>query len=113
MLSTNKNMEKGVSLYITIVVLSVLTASLLALVGISVSQLKIIQTAGNSVIAFYAADTGVEHCLQRIRKEGNFSDFSGNVGEASYNVSISLGTETIIKSTGTYRNTKRAIETRY
>ncbi len=106
-------MEKGVSLYITIVILSVLTASLLALVGISVSQIKIIQTVGDSVIAFYAADTGIEHCLKRIRKEGNFSDFSGNIGGASYDVSISPGPETIIKSTGTYRNIKRAIETRY
>lgn len=114
MLHTKQN-QKGVSLYLTIVILSVLMSCLLTLIGISISQIKIIWTLGDSVTAFYAADTGIEQVLYRIRKQGNYDDIPDiPLGEASFNVSITTTTgETIIKSRGSYRNTKRAIEASY
>ncbi len=107
-------MKKAVSLYLTILILSVLTSSLLALVSISVSQIKIIWSAGDSVRAFYGADSGIEQALFRIRQQSNSANFSGTAGSASYQVSITaVGEEITIKSVGLYRNAKRAVETRY
>ena len=103
-----KQNQQGVSLYLTIVVLSVLTAALLALVGISVSQIKVIHTLGHSVTAFYAADTGIEHCLYNLQKEGGTGEVSGNLDGINY--SVSLGGSDIYTSIGSYNETKRAIE---
>lgn len=106
-------MEKGVSLYFAILILSVLSAGLLALVTISVSQIKVIWTLGDSVNAFYGADTGVEEALYRIRQLADLSNFSGSFNGVSYQVSLnSEGLEIVIKSIGSYQKTKRAIETR-
>lgn len=106
--------SKGISLYFTILILSVLTASLLSLIAISVSQIKVIWTLSDSVSAFYTADTGIERALYRIRQQDNFFDFSGNLDSASYQVSIATTSEeTVIKSIGSYKKTKRAIETRH
>ena len=106
-------MKKGVSLYITILILSILTATLLSLVSISISQIKIIWATGNSVRAFFAADSGIEEALFRARQQGDFSDFSGEVNEALYQVDISIGPELVVESIGSYRETNRAIEARY
>ncbi len=105
---------RGVSLYLTLVILSVLTVALLALVNLSVSQIRIISTAGNSVAAFFAADTGIEYSLYRVRKEDNLESFSGVLGESSYDVVISItSATTTIQSIGGFRNTRRAIEAKY
>ena len=101
-------MQKGVSLYLTIVILAVLTSALLGLVAISVSQIKVIHTLGHSVIAFYAADSGIEHCLYNLRKEGGTGEVSGNFNGINY--SVSLGDSNTYISIGSYKGTKRAIE---
>jgi len=107
--------QQGVSLYLTIVILSVLTAALLTLITMSVSQIKVIWTVSDSAIAFYAADTGTEQALYQIRQGAIYDDIPETpLGEASYNVSISTTTEeTIIKSMGSYKETRRVIEIRY
>ena len=119
MLGTKKNFQKGVSLYLTIVILSVLTAALLSLVSISVSQIKIIYSVGDSVIAFYAADTGIERVLYHIFKEGWQPSFFGECpypawqilsNDAEYKVCVSDNSTSTIWSTGSYKKTKRKIE---
>ena len=113
--------NRGVSLYFAIVILSVLSVTLLSLITISISQIKVIHTLGNSVVAFYVADTGIEDCLYRIRKQGDFSDFSGNVNGSSYTYTVTVtvagpacdADNYCIKSIGSYKKTKRAVETRY
>jgi len=101
------------SLYFAVMVLSILAATLLVLISVSVSQIKIVWALTDSVNAFYAADTGVERALYRIRIEGNFDNFSGQIGNALYNVTILSDAQTVIRSVGQYKNTKRAIETTY
>lgn len=107
--------QKGVSLYLTMAILSVLMTTLLTLVAISVSQIKVIWTGSNSVGAFFAADTGIEQILYQIRHQGNFSDIPETVlGPTKYTASIvSTTTDTIIRSIGTRQNIKRAIEVKY
>lgn len=109
------NLQKGVSLYLTIAVLTVLTTVSLTLVTISISQIKVVWTVGNSVLAFYAADAGMEQALYRIRKEANFDNFQDSFANgSSFAVVIDVGEEeTTIESTGAFRDTKRALEAKY
>ena len=105
--------QKGVSLYLAVVIMSILSAVVLGLVSLSISGIKMVSGLENSVMSFYAANTGIEHSLYSIRKQGELGEVSGDLGEANYSVSVSSNDEEIIKSVGTYRGTKRVIEVRY
>ena len=108
--------ESGVTLYLTIVILSVFTAVVFTLTDVSVSQIKITWLAGDSVKAFFAADTGVEQALFNIRKQDSFGDIAKtSLGNgASYAVDIVFSTTTAtIQSKGEFRNTRRTIEAKY
>jgi len=56
--------QKGVALYLTLILLTVILAIVLGLGAILVSQMKTIRGIGYSVVALYAADTGVERVLK-------------------------------------------------
>ena len=122
MFSTNKQ-KKGIALYFTLTVLSILTATLLAAVAVVVSQTKIIFSIGDSVVAFYAEDAGAEEALYKIYNLGEIpSDDWGTTGfcfptqnvttDTNYKVCISDDDINKIWSEGTYlkSNTKRKIE---
>ena len=127
MFPNSQKFQKGVSLYFAISILSVLTAVLLALVSISVSQIKVIGHLGDSVIAFYAADNGIEEMLKD-RTNPNFS-YSGYLDlnengtsdneDSFYEVTVvPSGAECsaqnyCVRSIGTYQGIKRAIEIKY
>lgn len=108
-------MQEGITLYLTIAVLSILTTLLLSLSGISVSQIKVLWGLSDSVVAFYAADTGIEQGLYQIRKQENYNSIPQTLlGQASYNVFITTTTDEIImKSVSKCKETRRAIEVRY
>ena len=61
--------EKGASLYLAIVIMSILLATVLGLTTISISQIKLVRGMGDSVMAFGAADAGIEWALYQERKE--------------------------------------------
>ena len=108
--------KSGVSLYLTMVVLTIMSASFFALTTILVSQSKVVTNLGNSVVAFSAADTGIEEALYKIRyqdyEQGAFSGSLAN--SAAYNVVVSInGSQTIVRSTGLYRQIQRAIEAKF
>ena len=63
-----KNSEKGVSLIITFFILVIVLAVVLSISVILYSEIKIIRNIGDSVVAFYAADAGVEKTLYYDRK---------------------------------------------
>jgi hypothetical protein len=113
--------EKGSAIFLTVVMVSVFLAVVLGLTSIIVGGAKITQSFGNSVNAFHAADTGMEQALYRIRQEGNCNDFTGTI-ETNLTFSVAIthtggGTcedpGTSIKSTGTYMDTHREVETNY
>jgi len=58
-----KNSEKGVSLIITFFVMVIVLAVILSVSALLYSEIKIIKNIGDSVIAFYAADSGAEKLL--------------------------------------------------
>ncbi len=55
--------EQGVSLYLAIMIMSILLAIVLGMSAVLFYQLKMVGEMGNSVVAFYAADTGIENAL--------------------------------------------------
>lgn len=58
-----KSPEKGVSLIITFFVMVIVLAVILSVSSLLYSEIKIIRNIGDSVIAFYAADSGAEKIL--------------------------------------------------
>jgi len=133
------NTEKGISLYIAIMILAVLLAISLGLSSILVAQLKMIRGMENSVTAFFAADTGIERELKDRNYETcseppcSYSDIidldqdgttwpAGGICpnalpagfHACYKVVISqISPQYKIQSLGVFRKTRRAIEVRF
>lgn len=64
-----KNREKGVSLIITFFILTIILAVVISISTLLYGQVKITRNIGNSVVAFYAADSGVEKVLYYDRKQ--------------------------------------------
>src|SRR3989344_5913691 len=67
-LSIFNSSEKGVSLIITFFILVIILAVVLSISVILYSEIKIIRNIGDSVAAFYAADSGIEKTLYYDRK---------------------------------------------
>jgi len=99
-----KSSQKGISLFLTIIILSIILAIIFGLSTILISQIRTIQKMGYSVVAFYAADSGTEKALEPILKyvdaeskggSGTFPpdfDFSGTIDidgiAARYDITI-------------------------
>jgi len=82
-----KNYQKGVSLYLALMIMFILIAIGLGISLIIVSQMKMIRGMGDSVVAFYAADTGIEHALYDKRRKGGTGEVSGSLdANTSYTV---------------------------
>jgi hypothetical protein len=109
-----KNYQKGVSLYFALMIMFILLAIGLGISLIIVSQMKMIRGMGDSVVALYVADTGIEHAMYNKRVEGGNGGVSGTIsigGElANYNVISFLPSEAKWQSSGNYKGVKRAIE---
>ena len=122
--------QKGVSLYFAMIILSILLAIVLGLGTILVGQTRMIKGMGDSVAAFYGADTGIERILYEDKlcrqagcegltwpcvdtfncdKGRSGGSVSGSVGQATYQVTFDNGA-TSITSIGMYSGTRRAIQ---
>ena len=120
------NNSKGVSLYLALTLTALLLAMVLGLSAIFLGQLGVVRGMGDSVIALYAADTGIE----RVLYDGVFlqPSYSGSLNGSSYQVTITqpLGGEILgiprdsncsasyfcIRSVGKFGKVNRAIEVR-
>lgn len=122
--------QKGATLYFAIVIMSILLAAVFSIGSVVLVQIRTIKGMGDSVIAFYAADTGIETALNDLY-DSNFIDHYGPVSlnGSSYTYEVWVTQPTTqplgpgiptssdcqgqyycIKSIGSYRNVKRAIE---
>jgi hypothetical protein len=104
--------QKGIALYVALVVMALLLSIGLGLTVIIIGQLKIMKNMGDSVIAFQAADTGIEHALynKRIERESGYFSVPINLdANTSYvvNGDTDYGTW---QSVGTYNGVQRSIE---
>jgi len=114
--------KRGVSLLFAILILSFVLSVALGASIIMVRQLKTLREAGYSVVALYAADTGIEEILLRDDPTGGIAKTSLLPDiNADYQVFVEAGGEGecdssltfCITSVGTYQNTRRAIEVQY
>jgi Tfp pilus assembly protein PilX len=130
--------ERGVALFLTVLIMSVILAIGLGISGIIIQQIKISGNIGDSVVAFYTADSGVEYQIFNLYKEETHNppyNVTFDDNGASYSVSAVcsdndnitcpvgipiVGKEECsslnnfcIKSIGTFQTAKRAIEVNY
>jgi len=129
----NKN-SKGISLLFVVMIMGVILAIGLGISGILVQQTRMAGEIGYSVVSFYAADSGIEqelYDLYRLPEDEHLPGHTGDIGDASYEVAAKCGKDVpeddcifeidsscealnfCIKSVGTYKETKRAIEIKY
>ncbi|RJQ13832.1 hypothetical protein C4553_02185 [Candidatus Parcubacteria bacterium] len=106
------NMKKSASLIITVLITSIVLGTGLAVVSIFVLELRTSGLATESVRALYAADTGAEWMIYKVRK-GDFPQPTMFNSEISF-IAVTT-TPTTIKSIGTYSRAgvdraKRAFE---
>jgi len=64
----NYKEQKGVSLIISFFVMLIVIAVILSITTLLYNEIKMIRNIGNSIVAFYAADSGVEKVLYYDRK---------------------------------------------
>lgn len=108
----NIESQKGIALYIALVIMAFLLAIGLGLSVIISGQLGMIRDVGNSVVALYAADTGIEHALYNRRKLFNTSDITDQItSQITYSVirQEEAGLKEWWESSGTFANETRAI----
>lgn len=126
-------MKKGITLILTIIVVTLALAIVFSASGIFIAELVASQNIDLSTVAFYIADAGIEGELYRDRivTGGITAPFSCNTppgtnvdndtclanlvnqGSYSYTVQNNVGAPRIVVSIGNYRGVKRSIELRY
>ena len=115
--SLREALQAGASLYLALMVMTIMLAMALGLSSIFIGQAKTIKQIGNSVIALCAADTGIEVVLLNRSNPVNISE-TGLSNGATYQVVVAaceIGEDCNfrIKSIGSYLGTRRAIEIIY
>lgn len=83
--------QKGIALYLSIVILAIILAMVLGLGAILFSQIKTIRGMGSSVVALYAADAGIEEVLDDYYGGGELDDeYSSDEfdNDSSYTVTV-------------------------
>lgn len=106
-----KKHQKGVAaLYLTIIIFSIILAVFFGINAIVLSQLKTVQDIGNSVVAFYAADAGIERALFEDKRV--IADSLNNGSSYKVEAVSPCKGDFCVLSLGSYKNTKRAIEIR-
>jgi len=123
--------QKGVSILFAVLIMNIILAIGLGISFISLQQTKMMREVGYSVIAFYAADNGIERGLYALYVEGvlppfseqGYLDLNENGSQDSEDSTYSINTifpgadcealNICLKSIGIYKGTSRAIEIRY
>jgi hypothetical protein len=110
-----KEHQKGVALYISLIIMAILLAIGLGITIIIIGETKIMRNIGDSVIAFQAADTGIENALYNMRHLDP-PDNTSNIGltamgDSSYFVEYIPGPSLESwRSVGDYKGEERAIQ---
>jgi Tfp pilus assembly protein PilX len=130
--NVNFNKQSGIAFIMTLLIMTGLLALALGITSLLVRELKLSQEIANSVVAYSAADAGMERFMYGINQEsldlttcccedaGCSGENTKNCystslsNEASYLVCTKKTTPPIeIKSTGTYKGTNRTIQVNF
>lgn len=115
--------EKGYALLIVLFVMGLLSVIVLGVNVLIVTKLKVTISTANSVIAYYAAESGAEKMLYNDRKmvyDPSLGIIVTNIVEggifdngATYSVERLTDDPVSVKSIGSFQNIKRALELNY
>ena len=86
----NTTKEKGVALFLVVLIMSVILAIGLGISGILIQQIKISENIGDSVVSFYAADAGIERQIYDLYNQETHSPIYelDMINGASYKVTV-------------------------
>lgn len=103
--------NRGVSLLLTLLIMAAILVIAFGVSRLSIGEIKLSRDISRSIIAYYAADAGIERAVYEERIEGGASDIpdcSIELGNgSSYGIQVQGN---IIKSIGCYKDISRAIE---
>ncbi len=105
-------MRKGIALITTLLTIVVLSLGAFAAAYFVFKDTQNQLAAKDADRALKAAEAGAQRALSRIKWFGNFSNFSGLLNGASYNVKISFNSSTwggTLNSTGIYGGSRRYV----
>ena len=126
--------HRGVSIYLALVILSILLSVVLGVATILFGQMKTLTSIGHSVISFYAVDTAIERELYFKNYQSQPAGYSyagfldldsqgvgdqsigscpaglTDPGDTCYQLTISSISPIVIKAFGYYRDVRRALE---
>lgn len=119
-----KESEKGVTLYMSLLILSAVLAMSSAIVILMINEFKIAGDIQKSMMAVYAADTGLEVALYKARHGGElgvndadcftyFSLILPSNSSCRVDISDTAQDPVIINSTGTHLGINRKIQSVY
>ena len=87
--------QKGIALYLSVVILAIILAMVFGLSAILFNQIRTIRGMGSSVMALYAADAGIERALYDYYEDGSLeSEYDSEdlqitfSNESSYHVTV-------------------------
>jgi Tfp pilus assembly protein PilX len=91
MMFKNQNNQKGISVYLAIGTVTILLTMVIGVSTILTKQFKMVSNMGDSVVALYAADAGIETVLHDVINQGSdpsdsYSQTLSN--QASYEVEV-------------------------
>jgi len=122
--------QRGIAIFLAVIMLTLVLSMALGVNTLLLSQIKTMRDSGNSVIAFYGAESGTEWALLNVNDSNwqttiyhNYLDLNGDHIEesaidATYDVSTiapgvgqcSATADYCLKSVGMYRGTRRVIQ---
>ncbi len=106
------NSQRGITLIITFMIMSIMLAIVLGVSTVLYHQMNLTASIGNSLSAFYAAESGIEKTLYLAKTCAgcNLND-SGAFDDRTYSVTIEKSDGVLhIFSTGEYGQASRTIE---
>lgn len=117
-MKNNFQSEEGVAILLSVMILSVILSIALGSSDIAIRQVQSMEGISDSVVAFYAADNGVEQVMM-MEHPTSISETALSNG-ATYEVTVVDSADPscdadnyCITSLGSYRRAKRAIQSTY
>lgn len=104
------NKENGIALLLTVIILSIVILISVLIANIVIVQLKLAKDIDDSQAAVYAADSGVEWQLYRIKKGVLVPSPVMSNGAVVETTVTGVAPNFTIKSLGSYQSVKRQFE---
>lgn len=106
----NNKKQSGITLLLTVIILSIVILIAILIANIVIVQLKLAKDIDDSQVAIYAADSGIEWQLYQIKKSVSVSSPVMSNGTVIETTVTGTAPNFTIKSLGSYQSVKRQFE---